>query len=620
MKSDVLQLEVDETNYLSLVRQALLRDAVANHLDEDLLNQYLERLAFSWVKAGETIMQQGDPSDFLTTVILGRVKVEHENEDGDTKTLTLLGHGQTVGEMGLVTEQPRSASVIAQRDTLLATLSRDSFEQLLQRNPVAFNKQFVKPIINRLHDQVHGITPTHIGLVTMLLLPTAANVDVEPIAASIADTLNGGIASCLHLNKAYLEAHMGQLNEENETDQRRISEWLGREEIEHDVVIYTADPTDSLWLKRCLRQSDKIVLVGDGATKPLQSDWVPGLQYPEAAEQQRVLLLLQPHGIERPQGTETWLETFDVAYYYHLQHSGTEHLQRVARLLANRGIGLVLTGGGARGIAHIGLMRRFKEHQIPFDVICGSSSGTVISTGLANGWAAETFAKYVSKPPKFKYTIPFSALTAGHGVQAWLDQAFGKLRLEDIWKPNFFPIYNMRTSRLETCDRGQASIFVRAAMALPGLCPPYVKGHDVYLDGGVANYLPIDIMRDRTDIQTVIAVDIVSDIKGKKDAPPYAYDGLLSGWKVLLNRINPFSKRLRYVNIGKIMFNSILVAGIQSHRLTRDMADYKIRLVVNEVGLLDFHRLDDLVELGYAGAHAQIESSGLLEHFRATEA
>lgn len=615
MSPEDFHLDKTDPEFLALVRRALLRDFVANHLNEEILNQYLALLQFTWVKAGSLIMQQGTPSDFLATVILGRVKVAREEEDGTTTTLLRLGHGQTVGEMGLVTEQPRSANVIAQRDTLLATLSRSAFEMLLKKNPIAFNRQFVRPILNRLENQLKGITTINVAPLSMVLVPTSAAVDVRPLATQLTQALNRDIAACLHIDQDYVAANLGLLDEADHVQNRRISEWLGTIESEHDVIIYTAPPEDSPWLRRCLRQADKIVLVGAGAAAPLQAEWVPALQLPEAAEQQRVLLLLQDAACAQPQGTRDWLAAFDVAYYYHLKQDSAVQLQRVARLLANRGIGLVLTGGGARGVAHAGVSKLFKEHNIPFDVVCGSSSGSVISTAIAHSWDAEKFSRLLSKPPKIRFTIPFAAISSGFGVQKWLDNAFGTLNLEDIWLPNFFPIYNMRTSELETRDRGRASTYLRASTALPGLCPPLVEGHDVYLDGGVANFMPIDIMRDRTDIHTVIAVDIVSPIKGKKGAAPHTYDGRISGWKILWNKLNPFSKRLRFVPLGTVMLNSILVASIKSHKHTRDMADFKIRLVVSDVGLLDFDKADYMAEFGYEETKKQLESSGLTAYF-----
>ena len=235
-------------------------------------------------------------------------------------------------------------------------------------------------------------------------------------------------------------------------------------------------------------------------------------------------------------------------------------VDRVARLLAERGVGAVLCGASARGFVHIGAIRALRDAGIPIDVIGGSSSGAVSAVGIATEWEDAEIICKAGSGPKFQYTLPFSALTTGHGNAKWMEDGFGDLQLEDCWLPHFFPLYNLAKNELVVYEQGPAAKLLRAATALPGISPPLVEGTDIKVDAGVVNYVPVDIMRQRPDIEKVIALDAVT-FNTKKGRKTYEYDGLISGWKVLWNRLNPFAKRLRYVTLSDILFRSILIAG-----------------------------------------------------------
>ena len=592
--------------YEALLDKALKQNEFVSQLDPVIYEQLRGAMQFVWVKGGEVVMREGDSSDTLAIVVLGRVRVIRNEAEGKRTTLLELGHGQTVGEMGMITGEVRTADVIASRDSLLATLSREAYNQLVQAYPLQMNKQFVRPIIGRLMAQLQGTARINASVLTMMLIPTANNVPLPVVIETLLPSLQK-VAPTLLLDAQFIADNFGRLDDANAETKQQLTCWLGEQEAAHQIVVYVDDGQDMGWTRRCLRQADKIVLVGDtSVSTPTHESQISALQQPAAADLDRYLLLIQPDEIDMPRGTEAWLAALNVRHHYHMRLGHVSDVERVARLLANRGVGAVLCGASARGLAHIGAIRALLEARIPIDVLGGSSSGAVSAVVFATGWEDTEIIRRAGDGPKYQYTLPFSALTTGYGAAKWMDDIFGDLQLEDCWLPHFFPLYSLTYNELVVYEQGPAAKLLRAATALPGIQPPLVEGTDIKVDAGVVNWVPVDIMRQRPDIETVIAVDIIA-YDSKKGRRSYEYDGLISGWKVLWNRLNPFAKKLRYVTLSDIVMRSIMNAALRLDRETKDLADYRIRLVLSDFDRMDFSRIAELVAYGHEHTAVQIK-------------
>ncbi len=590
----------------ALLDKALRQNEFVNQLDPVIYEQLRGAMQFVWIKGGEVLMREGDPSDTLAIVVLGRVRVIRNEAEGKQTTLLELGHGQTIGEMGMITGELRTADVIASRDSLLATLSRQAYNQLVQAYPLQMNQQFVRPIIGRLQAQLQGTARINASVLTMMLIPAANNVPLPAVAATLLPSLQK-VAPTLLVDAQFIADNFGRLDDATAETKQQLTRWLGEQEAAYQIVVYVDDGQDMGWTRRCLRQADKIVLVGDTAVStPTHESRISVLQQPAAADLDRYLLLIQPDEIDMPRGTDAWLAALNVRHHYHMRLGNAADVGRVARLLAGRGVGAVLCGASAHGFAHIGALRALCDAGIPIDVIGGSSSGAVSAVGFATGWEDTDFIRRAGDGPKLQYTLPFSALTTGYGAAKWTEDVFGDLQLEDCWLPHFCPLFSLTYNELVVYEQGPAAKLLRGATALPGISPPLVEGEDIKVDAGVVNWVPVDIMRRRLDIETVIAVDIVS-WDTKKGRKSYEYDGLISGWKVLWNRLNPFAKKLRYVTLSDVLLRSLMNAALRLDRETKDLADYRIRLVCSHFDRNDFSRIAELVAYGHEQTSVQIK-------------
>ncbi|VAW38168.1 hypothetical protein MNBD_CHLOROFLEXI01-328 [hydrothermal vent metagenome] len=604
----------DSEQVQTLLDKALQHNELVSQLDPAIIQQLREAMQFVWVKGGEIVMREGEPSDTLAIVVLGRVRVVRRDAEGEQTTLLELGHGQTIGEMGMITEEARTADVVATRDSLLATLSREAYNQLVKAYPLEMNQQFVRPIIGRLQAQMQGTIRINASVLAMMVIPAADNVQLPETVAALHQSMQK-VGSTLLLDAQFIAHNFGRLDDSDEETEQRLTRWLGEQEAAHQFVIFVDDGKDVAWTRRCLRQVDKIVIVGNTAPSagsgqavsptPVVSQ-ITALQQSEAANVDRYLLLIQPDEAEQPQGTSAWLAAFNVRHHYHMRLGHSADIDRVARLLAERGVGVVLGGASARGFVHIGVIRALRDAGVPVDVIGGASSGAVSTVGMAAPWADDELIRKAGTGPKLQYTLPFSAFTTGFGNSKWMENSFGDLQLEDCWLPHFLTLYSLSKNKLVVCERGSAAKLLRGATALPVIFPPLVEGTDILIDAGVVNYLPVDIMRQRSDIETVIAVDIIT-FEAKTGKRSYEYDGRISGWTILWNKLNPFAKKLRYIPALDMLWQTMLIGGVRRHRETRQVADYRIRLVLSHFGAFDFSRMEELVAYGKEQTAVQIK-------------
>ena len=185
----------------------------------------------------------------------------------------------------------------------------------------------------------------------------------------------------------------------------------------------------------------------------------------------------------------------------HLRAGNDDHVRRLARLASGHGVGLVLSGGGARGFAHLGALRALRESGVPVDAVGGCSMGAPLAGGIALDLGdAELIALAEQQFHRLlDYTVPVVALLKGQRISKNIDENFGTFDIEDLWLPFYCVSTNLTTSRLKVHRRGPSAVAIRASVAIPGVLPPVPFDGDLLVDGGVLNNLPVQVMRTRFD-------------------------------------------------------------------------------------------------------------------------
>jgi predicted acylesterase/phospholipase RssA/CRP-like cAMP-binding protein len=595
-----------------------------DQLDEPVLRALRAELDLVVLRGGEVLVREGEPSDALYVVINGRLRVVLEQADGAGSTLYELHRGQTVGEIGILTGGARTATVYAVRDSLLARLSRDGFDRLLAAYPHAMVRQFAAPVISVLQNQTTRARRPADEVTTIAIVPLDTRVPASEFAAQLVEALAAS-GPTLYLSGPALEQALARpgiaQTPPDSPASIAIVRWLSEQETNYRYIVYQADPAASDWSRRCLRQADRILLLGDARDTPEPGATERALLDDEARlSAQRSLVLLHPPETARPSGTRRWLDARRLSAHYHVRRDNRADMARLARLLTSRGVGVVLSGGGAAGFGHIGAIRALREAGIPIDLIGGTSQGGLMACQYAIGWDHETIMgkNRVAIRHRFDYTFPVTALMAGAEMTEVVEEMFGDAQLEDMWVHCFCVTTNLSRATTIVHDRGPVWKYTRATTSIPGVLPPVIDGGEMLVDGGMLNNLPTDIMRQRSDCGVVFAIDAAGSTGTLRTRNP-PYETSVSGWHVLWRRLNPFAKPLKVPTIGEIMMRVAVINDAQHMQTARDLADFYMRLSLRGHGMLEFGALEEIVAAGYQSAQALI--CGWLEdgRFRALQ-
>jgi NTE family protein/lysophospholipid hydrolase len=390
---------------------------------------------------------------------------------------------------------------------------------------------------------------------------------------------------------------------------RRLIAWLDEQEALHRFTLYEAAASVSPWVERCLRQADLIVLVAQAGTDPRLSEMATVLLRGTdvSTAPRRSLVLLHPSGHQQPVGTAEWLAVWQVPIHHHLRWDTPADFERLARFVAGRAIGLVLSGGGVRGTAHIGAIRALKEAGIPIDFVGGTSMGALIAAAYAYGWDEETMlhSSRALVRALFDYTVPLVSLSTGRRFANTFKRLFGDTHIEDMWLPFFCVSANLTRADLMIHCSGLVWQAVRASGGLPGVLPPVVHNGDLLVDGAVLNNLPIDVMRRLCEGGTVIAVDVSPPVDLAENSP---YGDSLSGWRVLWSKLNPFATRLKLPNLVMLLQRTGELGSIHSRKtqIRQGSADLYIRPPVEHFDLIDAKPMVQIAEHGYRAAKEAI--------------
>lgn len=279
---------------------------------------------------------------------------------------------------------------------------------------------------------------------------------------------------------------------------------------------------------------------------------------------------------------------------------------RLARRLLSKSIGVVLGGGGARGLSHIGVIRALEEAGVPIDMIGGTSMGSFIGglyakecdTVTVIGRGKAFSSRVVSSWRQLMdLTWPTTSWFTGHEFNRAIWKTFYETEIEDCWIPYFCVTTNITFSRMEVHQTGYIWRYIRASMTLSGFLPPLCDQGNLLLDGGYLNNLPADVMRTHLGADTVIAVDVGN----VDDTSPSNYGDTLSGFWVLVNRFNPFGYKYGPVpSIADIQSRLAYVGCVKQLEEVKIMDRcFYIHPPVEKIGTLDFGSFDKTVQIGY---------------------
>ena len=378
----------------------------------------------------------------------------------------------------------------------------------------------------------------------------------------------------------------------------RAAAWIEDSLGTHPFIVLETDPSTPAWEALAIRLADSIVVVGSPKDKPLAG--LPFEKGPidHSLAPHRFLALVQADDAGAPEGAEKWLEALPEYRPVHVRLKRPADFERIARTLSARAVTMALGGGGARGLAHIGVLRAFHELGIPVDVIGGTSMGSIIAAQYAMGLSPTAMValnkRLAATKPFGDFTFPMFALLRTRRIESMARDAFGDRTIESLWLPYIAVSANLASAELVLHERGPVWEATRASGALPGIAQPAILGGEALIDGGVLNNLPGDVMRDRFG-GTVIAVNV-----SPKEERQFAMTAFPSPWAAALRFLG--AAPVDAPTILDIMTRAVTLTSARRARFVEREADVYIAPPIDAFGMLEFERIDEIVEVGYRHA------------------
>jgi predicted acylesterase/phospholipase RssA/CRP-like cAMP-binding protein len=552
---------------------AFLRNVpVLAGLSDELLERLADEVDELHVPAGDWIMHEGEEAQSAFIVRSGRVEVIDERPP--EALIRVLRRGDVLGELALLREGTRSASARARRDTELLELSRAGFEALIQGAP-----SFALGLTRAMGAQL-AASRTPVAAATPPRTIAVVGLDAGAAVAEVAD----GLADALGVYGSVARLSAGELAA------------IDRAERDCDRVVLTGGvaPQDE-WTRTCVHETDLVVAVTAGEPDQAWLAQPAALRGCElvvlgSAVSSEVIFRLQPREVqvigERARRRAA--------------------LEATARRLAGRSLGIVLSGGGARALAHLGALEELAAVGLRFDRVAGVSLGSLVAATIAMGLevpdVCETFERnFRATNPTTDFTVPAFALLRGLKARRLLQDTFGDRRIEEL-PLRFFCLSCDLVEREPVIHRtGPVIDAVYPSFAIPGVFPPVAMADGrLLVDGGVLDNLPVATMA-RTGEGPVIAVDVTGGIGRFQRAQRPGLERLARPMRRALT-----GNEAEIPVLAETLVRTLTVGSVDTVAAARLHADLVITPQVDGIGLMEWRAIDRVRELGRTAARSAL--------------
>lgn len=451
----------------------------------------------SWfsLPAGTALFKAGDVADKIYFVLSGSLGAFRTSTSGQTELVGHIRAGEPVGEMALfigsvdedgdgeADNAPHTNSVYALRDTEVLQISRKGFDRLIKAEPEIL-EAMIRLILNRL--QQTGKRSARAEPKVFTLVGTSPTIDIKLRAETIANALRR-----MKKTVAVVDEAVGD---------EKPSAYFDELEAEHDYVLLVSEIGDNSWYRLSTRQADRIWVIGRADARP-SNPLMPEQNSPALAHKLIDVVLLHSGREQKASRPEEWLTAAGGVRVFHWTGLEGSDCERLARTLSGRSIGVVMSGGGARAYAHIGVVRAMRERNVPIDFAGGTSMGAVIAACVALGWADDEIDYHIRKGfvesnPLGDWQLPVVSMVKGKRVDKRLKEHFQDVEIGDLNIPYFAVSTNLTDGCFRVHREGRLRDVLRASIALPGILPPVVDDGEILVDGGVLNNFPADVMRE----------------------------------------------------------------------------------------------------------------------------
>jgi len=657
---------------------------------------------------GDIICQQGAPADAFYALVSGRVYSYSLDPAGHKEHVDFILRGMQFGIISTLTGENHSRTYEAINDSVVIRINKDSFSQLLKSTPqlaVALSQTLSQRIhshvthakntqectIIAVYAPVKGsgsstyATNLALGLkeqtdkkILLLSLSSDKNeerIDLANIVSdhqSILDTIAKGVLTVDLLSVKF--------DPQNTTLMSKISQFISAPMNDYNyIVLDLPNEMDDVVMKT-LTQADVIHLVSIDNEKDLDMTRhvIDKLseQLKEKFHAERVQVIISgvntgdhvaPLEIKKILNYDVFLvlphlkpEEFTYkkvipGFAFVEVDAKSEYAQTIRRLsrqTAKVMIGLVLGGGAALGMAHIGVIRVLKREGIPIDIVVGTSMGAIIASLWAIGLTPEDLEKCgrefedksgmlkLYDPPMRRSIIllsmvmlfiifklfwigilfmflvvplafmPISGLVQGEAIARWLKGKLGSKTFHETKIPLRIVAYDLLHRQELVIEQGLLVDAVRKSIAIPGVIKPFMEAKQMIIDGGVLNPLPTNVLTDM-GVKKIIAVNVLQspeevDWAQKRDdenlVKYFAMPFSKHPFKFIGFRLGRYISNVLTPNIADIIVRTLQASEFLIAEQSAKQADVLIHPDLKGIGWFEMYEVNQLIKRGEEAA------------------
>lgn len=626
-------------------------------------NLILQKSKIVEFRKGDIIYKRLDAPDAFYCVVSGRVRI-YNIIGGEKETLEYLNCGKYFGMISLLTGEPHSVTAEAANDSKILKIDKQDFQTILEKVPQlaidlsktlsrrlrkkdTLEKRIFESHIISVYSAAGGTgcTMYAFNLALSLRKETARGVILVDISKSTNGAprvkLDGQFLLEASIREFMLKeplSGMGILNiwhdQIDSTYSANLNVLLTYLTGEYHYVVVDLPALMDEAVFQTLSQSDMIHIITDChednliKTKNLISQLFAQVKYPQ--EKIKVILNIKK---EEPRfsderiaktlsskiyATLPWLKPEEQVERVVLEQPHTEYaraVRRIAREIGGVRVGLVLSGGAALGLAHIGVIKVLERENIPIDIVVGSSMGALIASLWAAGLSSDDLEQIAlefnqNKKKVFRLLVdpifPKMSFFKGRQIRRLLTRYIGNQTFKDLKFPLKVVALNLSRREEVVFDSGSLVDAVMASIAIPGIFSPVKIKHDLLIDGGTIAPLPLGPLV-KMGIKKIIAVNVLpspqeiilaSERKqrrfeeAKRQAQARGFFAKMGFW------LRTHFEQMLFPNILDIIINSIEAMEYVIAQGSCQKADVVIQPTIYGVDWFEFFKAAQLIKKG----------------------
>jgi len=563
-------------------------------IDQKELKLFANRIGKRTIAKGEFLVYQGDIDKYIYIIVHGKLLAFKKDEKKEKVFLGELLRHDIIGELPMLADLNWHISLYALKETEVLVFSKDTLIALFQKYPLVISN-----VIDSMSEKFEQLTTKSFKKPSV---NSIAIIQTEP---------SHNFDRFIHLYQTVLKkegtVHLLTSEEINRqlasTEEKNIRQLITQLETTNDQIILTLNLADAKIIKTMMKLVDKILVVIDKDFSSLLFQSLKEIFAEHISLFSHFIELIFLHD-KKIFSIQNWLSAFPNAIFHHIHLNRITDIERLVRISIEKSINLVLSGGGARAIAHIGILRALKEAHIPVDRIGGSGLGAIIAALFAINYSPDQIKRtlkhiFAHRGNFLDIHFPYISFIKAKKIRKILSALFQNKNIEELSIPFYCLSTSITTKQKYIHTKGLITKALLASLAIPGIMPPVYHEDHFLMTGSLSHNLPVDIMNTLFHSGIVVGVDVEHQNEPFLSEP---FDDYLFGWKAIFKRIFTIRSQVQCPNILHTLLNvSYVTSAVQ-----KKPCDILLQPNLKEIRSSDFDLIDVIVEKGYNETMKQI--------------